>query len=95
MLKDGSAVKDVERLAADAIRALLQEIPVVTLHSLEIESPLRDKQVDMLASGDVAGERHLLVCETKQSGQPRFIRDAIYQLRNYSALLRKNSKASP
>lgn len=76
-------MKEIERLGAEAITALFQEIPVVAVRSLEIESPAQDKRVDLLASVDVAGERHVLVCEAKQSGQPRFIRDAIYQLRDY------------
>jgi hypothetical protein len=83
MLKHPLPMKEIERLGAEAIRALFQEIPVVALHSLEIESPAQDKRVDLLASVDVAGEHHVLVCEAKQSGQPRFIRDAIYQLRDY------------
>ena len=82
-------MKEIERLGAEAIRALLQEIPVVELHSLEIESPAQDKRVDLLASVVVAGQHYVLVCEAKQSGQPRFIRDAIYQLRDFLREFRK------
>jgi hypothetical protein len=91
MLKQALPVKEIKHLAADAIRALLQQIPVVSLNSLEIETRVQNKQVDLLASVDVAGEHHILVCETKQSGQPRFVRDAIYQLRDY---LREFPKAA-
>lgn len=83
MLKQAHSVKEIERLAAEGLKALLQEIPVVRLRSLEIESPAQDQRVDLLASVDLAGEHYVLVCEAKQSGQPRYIRDAIYQLRDY------------
>jgi Transcriptional regulator, AbiEi antitoxin, Type IV TA system len=83
MLKQATSVKEIERLGAEAIKALFQEIPVVDLHSLEIESPAQDQRVDLVASVDIAGEHYVLVCEAKQSGQPRYIRDAIYQLRDY------------
>jgi Transcriptional regulator, AbiEi antitoxin, Type IV TA system len=83
MLKQAIPMKEIERLGADAIRALFQDIPVAALNSLEIESRVQDKRADLLASLDVAGKHHILVCETKQSGQPRFVRDAIYQLRDY------------
>jgi Transcriptional regulator, AbiEi antitoxin, Type IV TA system len=83
MLKHALPMKEIERLGAEAMRGLLQEIPLVTLNSLEVESCTQDRKVDLLASVDVAGEHHVLVCETKQSGQPRFVRDAIYQLRDY------------
>ena len=76
-------MKDIERLGAEAIKALFQEIPVVDLGSLEIESPAQDQRVDLVASVDIAGKHYVLVCEAKQSGQPRYIRDAIYQLRDY------------
>jgi hypothetical protein len=83
MLKQATSVKEIERLGAEAIKALFQEIPTVDLHSLEIESPAQDQRVDLVASVDIAGTHYVLVCEAKQSGQPRYIRDAIYQLRDY------------
>ena len=76
-------MKEIERLGAEAIRALFQEIPVIAINSLKIENRAQDNQIDLLASVDVAGEHHVFVCRTKQSGQPRFVRDAIYQLRDY------------
>jgi len=83
MLKQATSVKEIERLGAEAIKALFQEIPVVDLHSVEIESPAQDQRADLVASVDIAGKHYVLVCEAKQSGQPRYIRDAIYQLRDY------------
>jgi hypothetical protein len=83
MVKPAYPVKEVERLAADAIQALLREIPMVDIRSLEIQSPAQDRRADVLVSVTVAGERYVLVCEAKQNGQPRYVREAIYQLRDY------------
>ena len=83
MLKNAIPMKEIERLAAEAIRNLFQEIPAIAINSLKMETRAQDNQIDLLASVEVAGEPHVLVCETKQSGQPRFVRDAIYQLRDY------------
>jgi len=70
-------------LAAEALRSLLEEIPPVALQSIKVEQLSANVQADVVAEVDVAGEHYVLVCEVKQSGQPRFIRNAIYQLRDY------------
>jgi hypothetical protein len=38
---------------------------------------------DLILYVKVAGESHLLVGEVKRTGQPRYVRDAIYPLRHY------------
>lgn len=83
MLKQAIPVKDVEHRAAEALRNLLKEIPLVALHSISLEQPGRNGQAAVVASVDVGQEHYVLVCEAKQSGQPRFVRSAIYQLRDY------------
>lgn len=83
MLKDSDSVKDLERRAADALRALLREVPVIKLKNMELEAGGPDRQIDILARIEVSGRRHTLVCEVKSSGQPRFARMALLQLRNY------------
>jgi hypothetical protein len=83
MVKQAISVKDMEHLAAEALRNLLEEIPPVALHSIKLEQPAGSGQADVVARIDVGQEHHVLVCEVKQSGQPRFVRSAIYQLRDY------------
>ena len=89
MLKLDFSVKDTERRAAEALQDLLREIPALEFQRLHIGSNGRDTGVDLLLSVKVAGESHLLVGEVKLSGQPRYVRDAIYPLRNYIAHLGK------
>lgn len=83
MLKHPAEVKETERLAAEALRDLLEEIPPVALQSIKIDQPAGSGEADLVAEIDVAGQHYVLVCEVRQSGQPRFIRNAIHQLRDY------------
>jgi Transcriptional regulator, AbiEi antitoxin, Type IV TA system len=88
MLNPTPSVKEVEGYAVEALRELLDEIPGITVESLERET-LRDKEVDITASIEVSGQKYILVCEVKQSGQPRFVRDAIHQLGDFARCFAK------
>src|SRR5215204_4422228 len=83
MLKRSDSVNDLERRAADALKALLTQVPVIKLKKVELESGGSDRGIDILAHVEVSGRRHALVCEVKSNGQPRFARIALLQLRNY------------
>jgi hypothetical protein len=83
MLKQPISVKEVEHRAAEALRHLLEEIPPVALHSIRLEQPAANGKADVVANVEVGQQHYVLVCEVKQSGQPRFVRTAIYQLRDY------------
>src|SRR5437016_832130 len=83
MLKQHIPVKEVEHRAAEALRNLLEEISPVALHSIRLEQPAANGKADVVANVEVGQEHYVLVCEVKQSGQPRFVRSAIYQLRDY------------
>jgi hypothetical protein len=89
MLKLQLSVKGIEKQAADALQALLAGIPALKLKTLKTESSAVDSGIDLSARVDVSGEPHFLVCEVRQNGQPRYVRDAIHQLRSYTAHLGK------
>jgi hypothetical protein len=89
MLKLQLSVKEIEKKAADALQALLAEIPALKLKILKTESAAVDSGIDLTARLEVSGQPHLLVCEVKMNGQPRYVRDAIYHLRSYIAHLGK------
>jgi hypothetical protein len=89
MLKLQFSVKEVEKQAANALEVLLREIPALKLKTLKTESSAADSGIDITARVDVSGEPYFLVCEVKQYGQPRYVRDAIHQLRSYIANLGK------
>jgi hypothetical protein len=83
MLKLSKSMKEIESRAADALQAVLEKIPTLKLRTLTIEGPGAEHGVDILARVNAAGQPHLLVCEVKHNGQPRYVREAVYHLRSY------------
>lgn len=86
MLKTSESMKNLEQQAAGALAALLQRVPALVIDHIQIE-PVGgpDRGVDILAHVVVADRRHTLVCEVTSSGQPRYVRMGLLQLRNYAA----------
>lgn len=89
MLKTPLSVKDIEAQAAKVLEDLLREIPALKLKMLRVESKGHDRGADIMMRVDNSGEPHLLVCEVKKNGQPRYVREAIYQLLNHVAHLKR------
>jgi hypothetical protein len=89
MLKLPYRVKEIESRAADVLQAVLKQIPALKLKRLKTQ----ERGADILVEVDVTGQQHLLVCEVKSSGQPRYVKDAIYQLRSYIAEMGRSSTA--
>jgi hypothetical protein len=83
VLKIRFSMDDVESHAAEVLEQVLREIPALKLKSIQIGSKARDTGIDIMMRAEVSGEPHLLVCEVKQSGQPRYARDAVMSLRHY------------
>ena len=86
MLKDDHSMKEIENQAVQTLRLLLEQVPMIKLLDIQQEptSPSRG-EVDIVANINVSGRRHVLVCEVKSTGQPRHVRMALLQLRNYMA----------
>jgi hypothetical protein len=87
MLKDAELVKSLESRAVEALKALLEQVPAIKLDDIELEPPGPDHGIDILIHVSTSNRRHALVCEVKSSGQPRHVRMALLQLRNYVAHL--------
>jgi hypothetical protein len=83
MLNQLRSVNDLERHAAGALKALLSQVPAVQVQDVELESRVEGREADILAHVTVAGRAHSIVCEVKASGQPRHVRIALLQLRDY------------
>jgi hypothetical protein len=83
MLKITNSVKSIEERAVEALKAVLRQVPFVKLRGIETEPRVSDSHVDILARLTISGKRHTLVCEVKIDGQPRHVRVALLQLRNY------------
>ena len=84
-------MKEFETHAADALRALLGQVSVIKLTDIKLEPSGPDPGVDMVARINVSGKRHTLVCAVKNNGQPRYVRTALLQLRNYVSHLGKDT----
>ena len=84
MLKDTELVKALERQAEQALVALLKQVPTITLVDIETEASNREQNV-VVSHIEVGGKPHTLVCEVKSTGQPRHVRTALLQLRDYAA----------
>lgn len=61
----------------------MAEVPTVQLENVEVQPAAADRGVDMLARLYVYDRPHMLICEVKSNGQPRNVRAALLQLRNY------------
>lgn len=80
-------MKSLEEQAAIALRAMLKHVPAITDVSVN-DQPLGSnshRDVDITVSLKVGGQTKVLACEVKSSGQPRHVRTALLQLRDYLA----------
>jgi hypothetical protein len=84
MLKEHPEVK-LEREAQDRLQALLADVPFIRVEGAdrEVVEPSRNREVDFLIRLQANGRPLQLICEVKGNGQPRYVRSAVAQLRNY------------
>jgi hypothetical protein len=86
MMKTHETMKEMEIKALDAVSALLGKVPSLDITSVEHETAIgRDKDFDAVINLENDGRATAIVIEVKNKGQPRYVRSAIYQLRNYTA----------
>lgn len=87
MLNRPESVKEIEDRAAEALRALLGQVPSLRIEEVAIEPSLGKGRADLVVRLNVFNRRRVLVCEVKPNGQPRNVRMALHQLRNHAAHL--------
>ncbi len=85
MMKMRDSMKEVEIDAANALRALLEQVPSIELKDVELEPNRADRGIDILVRLNVSNRPQTLVCEVKPNGQPSNVRAALHQLRNFVA----------
>jgi len=78
-------MKKSEAHAGEALRRLLEKIPILQIEDIEVAAVSGDWRPDLIARLLVDGREHLLICEYKSNGQPRYARSALLELRNYVA----------
>jgi hypothetical protein len=83
MLKAPESMKELEDRAAGALGELMEQVPAIHVENIKVEAGPNDRGADILARINVYDRPHMLVCEVKSNGQPRNVRAALLQLRNY------------
>lgn len=84
MKKDNSVKAELQ--AAEALHLLLEQVP--SIEHMDVQQQRTRGAgygADLIARLDVSGHQHTLVCEVKSNGQPRHVRLALLQLRDYVA----------
>jgi hypothetical protein len=66
--------------AAEALRSVLDDVPPVSIESIEVEPLAFDHEIDVIAHVSAFGRGHILVCEAKSSGQPRHVHAGLLQI---------------
>src|SRR5579862_4396436 len=92
MLKEVFLMKDGEICACDALRQLLEKVPIVEINEITSEAASGEGKPDMVARLLVDGRPRVLVCEYESNGQPRYARSALLVLHDY---VRQSPLATP
>lgn len=74
---------EVESKIRESLENLLSNIPFLQIGQFLMEKPLGDFRPDLLLEVTVGNRRRRIVVEVKSSGEPRQVRYAIQQLREY------------
>ncbi len=94
MMKSAEIVKELEIAAANAVRDLLGHVPNVEIGSVDYEENVgRDYRIDLRIALSRGGVNYALIIEVKGNGAPRFVRSAIYHLRDYVAHVDQSNHA--
>ena len=89
-MKSAETVKSLETTTTtvDAVCDLLGHVP-----NLEIGSVEHDYPIDLRIALSRGGVNYALIIEVKPNGAPRFVRSAIYHLRDYVAHVDQSNRA--
>ncbi|MFP4641902.1 MAG: type IV toxin-antitoxin system AbiEi family antitoxin [Dehalococcoidia bacterium] len=71
----------------DELERLLISVPFIKINESSLKVALGNVQVDVMMKLRVNNKLQSLLVESKSSGEPRIIRSAIYQLKEYSSLV--------
>ncbi|MDR5781971.1 type IV toxin-antitoxin system AbiEi family antitoxin [Caballeronia sp. LZ065] len=71
--------------AEEALREMLAHVPALRIESINDVSALDDWKPNLVVRITVKDQTHLLICVLKPSGQPRYARGALLELRRHVA----------
>ena len=83
MLKHANSMKNLGRQGALELEQVLKKIPALEIDRLQVTASETDSGIDVMLEVSLAGQKYRLIGEVKSSGQPRFVREAILQLKSH------------
>ena len=86
-MKPERAASQLELRAAEALRALLEQVSAIKLKEMKRESQGRGRAAEILAHIDVYGHSRTLACEVKAKADPSNLRDVLRELHQNAAHL--------
>jgi hypothetical protein len=86
-MKTDRAATQLEIRAAEALKALLDQVSAVKLKEMRRPSPARGRAREILVDVDVYGHSYTLACEINADTRPGTMRAAIKKLQNCAAQL--------
>ena len=75
--------KDLLKRAQNSITSVLSDIPFVELKEFKTNVRIDNKEVDFVLSTLISGKPAKFIVEVKSQGEPRLVRMAIAQLKDY------------
>ena len=94
-MKSDEIVKELEIAAANAVRDLIDYVPNLEIGSVDYEEHIGRDQIDLRIALSRDGVNYALIIEVKPNGAPRFVRAAVYQLRDYVAHVDTDQRLIP
>ena len=92
-MKSDEIVKELEIAAANAVRDLIDYVPNLEIGSVDYEEYIGRYEIDLRIALSRGGVNYALIIEVKPNGAPRFVRSAIYHLRDYVAHVDQSNRA--
>jgi hypothetical protein len=86
-MQTGRSAAELEVRAAEALKALLEQVSAVKLRELRREPPARGHAAELVALIDVYGHSHTLACEVNLDTRPSRVRASLKKLHNCAAHL--------
>lgn len=81
-MKSDRAATDLEVRAAEALKALLEQVSAVKIKEMKHERPTRGRAAEIVAHVDVYGHSHTLTCEVNPDTTPSKVRASLKKLQD-------------
>jgi hypothetical protein len=85
MLKNTDSMKNSDARVAEALRGLLEKIPILRVQGIDSEAMSDNGEPNLIARLIVDGRSHQIVSKYSANGQPRYARSALLELGSYVA----------